>query len=314
MKPSFGEQKEYLYREGSLTSMEKRSITPTPPLHHDEDLHKLRIGKFEFIPTYYHESNRLQVIIRRVTCYPVYQTLQNTAYLYVVACLLPDRKDFFESDLQQIHEDNLVDEMCEFEVLYNDIEDRMLLFEIHVCDRFSRHLIIGEFRYKLLIKHDIETKEPTEKLEATDCSKPDNEVCIMPAKSLGTLAKFLYWYLSLTPLLWNNVWVFELFDYVGSFKRLSWGRGHWSHICENLTEITQHKNRRTNIFRLPLSWTVIFQFKYTRIGRYTLPGGGTLLTLRFSDLLGSSLKGGNPIECSVNLERNHTRWHIASKP
>ena len=159
-------------------SLDGRSGSSTPPVAASEDLRKLRVGKFEFTPTYYHDRKRLQIIIRRVTCYPVYQSLQNVAYLYIVACLLPDRRDFFESDLQQIHEDNMVDEMCEFEVAYDDIVSRVLLFEIHVCDRFSKHLIIGEFRYNLLPKQDSERETPIEKLDVQECSVTPKQVSV----------------------------------------------------------------------------------------------------------------------------------------
>ena len=165
LEPQFGEAKEYLYREGSLRSLDSRSASSVSSIQHGEDLRKVCVGQFEFTPTYYHERRRLQIIIRRVSCYPVYQSMQNMAYLYVVACLLPDRRDFFESELQQIHEDNLVDEMCEFEVAYDEIEKRVLLFEIHVCDRFSKHLIIGEFRYRLLKREDSEADETIEKID-----------------------------------------------------------------------------------------------------------------------------------------------------
>ncbi|XP_065072263.1 synaptotagmin-1-like [Rhopilema esculentum] len=165
LKPQFGEQKEFIFQEGSFKSIESESPSATPPPY-NEDLRKLRIGKFEFTPTYYHNRKRLQVVIRRVTCYPVCQSLLNVAYLYIVACLLPDKKDFFESELQQINEDNLVDELCEFEVSYSDLDKRVLLFEIHVCDRFSRHLMISDLKYDLLKRPRTEHEESSlEKLD-----------------------------------------------------------------------------------------------------------------------------------------------------
>ena len=180
VQPQFGEPKEYLYNEGSLRSLEsKSSSSATPPRESSEDLRKVRVGKFEFTPTFYHDRTRLQIVIRRVTCYPVYQSLQGVAYLYIVACLLPDRKEFFESDLQQIGEDNMVDEMCEFEVQYHDIENRVLLFEIHVCDRFSRHQIIDEFRYRLLKRGEVERDKAIEKLDFEECDRKSKEVDIL---------------------------------------------------------------------------------------------------------------------------------------
>ena len=175
-QPHFGEQKEYLYQEGSLRSLDTKSHSSLQPTKGSEELRKIRIGKFEFTPTYYHDRVRLQIVIRRVTCYPVYQNLQNAAYLYIVACLLPDRKDFFESDLQQIDEDNMVDEMCEFEIQYSEIENRILLFEVHVCDRFSRHQIIDEFRYKVLTRQENKKEKTIEKLDYEECARASKEV------------------------------------------------------------------------------------------------------------------------------------------
>ena len=183
LQPQFGEQKAYLYNEGSLRSLESKSRSSTPPKESSEDLRKVRVGKFEFTPTYYHDRTILQIVIRRVTCYPVYQSLQGVAYLYIVACLLPDRKDFFESDLQQIGEDNMVDEMCEFEVKYHDIENRVLLFEIHICDRFSRHQIIDEFRYRLLKKRVVDKDKTIEKLDFEECDRKPKEVDFILVRS-----------------------------------------------------------------------------------------------------------------------------------
>ena len=169
-KHFFGVERQYLFREGSIRSLESKSTGATPPPIYEDDLRKLRVGKFEFTPTYYHHKNRLQVVIRRVTCYPLYQSLQTGAYIYVVAYLLPDRTDYFESDLQQICEDNLVDEMCEFVVSYEDLQDRLLRFEIHVCDRFSRHRLICEQTFKLS-KGEFSEYEDTslEKLKFEEC-------------------------------------------------------------------------------------------------------------------------------------------------
>ena len=184
MKPQFGEQKEFIFQEGSFKSIESESPSATPPPY-NEDLRKLRIGKFEFTPTYYHNRKRLQVVIRRVTCYPVCQSLLNVAYLYIVACLLPDKKDFFESELQQINEDNLVDEMCEFEVSYADLDKRVLLFEIHVCDRFSRHLMISDLKYDLLKRPRTEHEESSlEKLDFKEHTGHGDVSCILRFGSL----------------------------------------------------------------------------------------------------------------------------------
>jgi len=173
--PYFGDQKEYIYHDGSLKSLETKSSSSSPVTGGTEDLCKLRVGKFEFTPTYYHDRSRLQIVIRRVTCYPVYQNLQNIVYLYVVACLLPDRKEFFESDLQQIHEDNMVDEMCEFEVQYSEIENRTLLFEIHVCDRYSKHQIIDELRYTLIKSNEAGKNKSIEKLDFEEHDRTSKE-------------------------------------------------------------------------------------------------------------------------------------------
>ena len=165
--PPFDE-KLYITQEGRQRPFGSPSSLPRPT--HDEDIRKLRVGKFEFTPTYYHNRKRLQVVIRRVTCYPVYQSLQSIVYLYVVANLLPDLKDFFESEMQQISEDNLIDEMCEFEVPYDEIENRILHFEVHVRDRFSRHLKIKDLKYTLSKREGHEFEEASlEKLDFEEC-------------------------------------------------------------------------------------------------------------------------------------------------
>eukprot|EP00794_Sanderia_malayensis_P012641 gene12641-13939_t len=170
----FGTEKQYIYHEGSIRSIDTKSIATTPPPMYDEDLRKLRVGTFEFTPTYYHHKKRLQVVIRRVTVYPLLQSLETSAYLYVIAVLLPDRSDYFESELQQICEDNLIDEMCEFVVSYDELKNRLLKFEIHVCDRFSRQRMIGEKTYSLNISEDSNSTESSfEKIEFEECLTDD---------------------------------------------------------------------------------------------------------------------------------------------
>ena len=123
----------------------------------DEDIAKIRVGKIEFSSVYDHIRKQLQITVRRIICYPVYQSLQDNTFIYVVVYLLPDRDAFYESELQQLQEENMIDEVCEFDVLFEEIERRVALFSVFVCDRFSRHIMIGEKQY--LIKVTVEHKQ-----------------------------------------------------------------------------------------------------------------------------------------------------------
>lgn len=177
---SIGQIKPELYKQRSIDAEAKKH-------------QKVNCGRINFLLRYTYATEQLVVKILKALDLPA-KDANGFSDPYVKIYLLPDRKKKFQTKVHRKTLNPIFNEIFQFSVPFNELQNRKLHFSVYDFDRFSRHDLIGQVVLDNLLEFSDFTEDTTlwrDILEATseraDLGEINYSLCYLPTAGRLTI-------------------------------------------------------------------------------------------------------------------------------